>query len=110
VKSAAEATGIVAILVSWPVIRFVLAELDYMLIERHGQERQIVDVLSFDQRHFRAVRGPSGRPFRLLPDDYPAWGPPRSGQFRLTPSSVRRQCGLWATSQGWPSGSTKTPL
>jgi hypothetical protein len=103
---------------------FVLAELDYMLIERHGQEQQlallsevadgayelaefgredieaaavvmkryadlrvgladasivvlaekhgIVDVLTFDQRHFRTMRGPSGRPFRLLPDDYPA--------------------------------------
>jgi predicted nucleic acid-binding protein len=103
---------------------FVLAELDYMLIERLGQGRQlellsqvadgsyelaefgrhdveaaaavmsryadlrvgladasivvlaekhgIVDVLTFDQRHFRAMRGPSGRPFRLLPDDYPA--------------------------------------
>ncbi len=103
---------------------FVLAELDYMLIERHGQEKQLallaqvaegayelaefdrrdveaargvmesyedlrvgladasivvlaerhltVDVLSFDQRHFRAMRGPGGRPFRMLPDDFPA--------------------------------------
>jgi uncharacterized protein len=38
-----------------------------VLAERHG----VVDVLSFDARHFRAMRGPSGRPFRLLPDDYP---------------------------------------
>jgi predicted nucleic acid-binding protein len=30
------------------------------------------DVLSFDHRHFRAMRGPGGRPFRLLPDDLPA--------------------------------------
>ncbi len=103
---------------------FVLAELDYMLSERHGQEKQLamlsqvgdgayelaefgradidaartvmrryedlrvgladasivvlaeknatVDLLSFDQRHFRAMRGPAGRPFRLLPDDRPA--------------------------------------
>lgn len=102
---------------------FVLAELDYMLIERHGQEKQLallaqvvegayelaefgrtdvdaatgvmkayadlrvgladasivvlaekhatVDILSFDRRHFRAMRGPGGRPFRLLPDDFP---------------------------------------
>jgi len=35
---------------------------------RHGTG----DVLTFDRRHFRAVRGPGGRPFRLLPDDYPA--------------------------------------
>jgi predicted nucleic acid-binding protein len=103
---------------------FVLAELDYMLIERHGQEKQLallsqvidgayelaelaradieaaasvmkrysdlrvgladasivvlaerhatVDVLSFDHRHFRAMSGPGGRPFRLLPEDFPA--------------------------------------
>ncbi len=103
---------------------FVLAELDYMLIERLGQERQLdllaqvvdgsyelaefgrhdveaavavmnryaglrvgladasivvlaekhstPDVLTFDHRHFRAMRGPGGRPFRLLPDDLPA--------------------------------------
>ena len=27
------------------------------------------DLLSLDERHFRAVRGPNGRPFRLLPAD-----------------------------------------
>lgn len=37
-----------------------------VLAERHGS----VDLLSFDRRHFRAMRGPGGRPFRLLPDDY----------------------------------------
>jgi len=103
---------------------FILAELDYMLIERHGQEKQLAllsqvidgayelaefgradveaarvvmgkyedlrvgladasivvlaerhmttDLLSFDHRHFRVMRGPGGRPFRLLPDDFPA--------------------------------------
>lgn len=103
---------------------FVLAELDYMLGERHGQDAQLAmlgevaegayeladfgrpevdaaaavirryadlrigladasivvladkhettDLLTFDARHFRAMRGPGGRPFRLLPDDYPA--------------------------------------
>ena len=39
-----------------------------VLAERHGS----TDVLTFDHRHFRAMRGPGGRPFRLLPDDYPA--------------------------------------
>lgn len=103
---------------------FVLAELDYMLIERHGQKHQLAllaevidgayelaefgradverasavmrqygdlrvgladasivvlaerhdtpDILTFDHRHFRAMRGPGGRPFRILPDDFPA--------------------------------------
>lgn len=27
------------------------------------------DVLTLDERHFRAVRGPGGRPFRILPAD-----------------------------------------
>jgi hypothetical protein len=39
-----------------------------VLAERHGS----TDVLTFDRRHFRAMRGPGGRPFRLLPDDFPA--------------------------------------
>jgi uncharacterized protein len=39
-----------------------------VLAERHGT----ADVLTFDQRHFRAMSGPGGRPFRLLPDDFPS--------------------------------------
>lgn len=30
------------------------------------------DLLTLDQRHFRAVTAPDGRPFRLLPADAPA--------------------------------------
>jgi len=36
-----------------------------VLSERHA----CVDILTLDQRHFRAVTGRSGRPFRLLPLD-----------------------------------------
>jgi predicted nucleic acid-binding protein len=36
-----------------------------VLAERHA----IFDVLTLDERHFRAVRGPGGRPFRILPAD-----------------------------------------
>ena len=39
-----------------------------VLAERHNTH----DILTLDRRHFRAMRGPGGRPFRLLPDDYPA--------------------------------------
>ncbi|CAN5161921.1 type II toxin-antitoxin system toxin ribonuclease C26 [soil metagenome] len=28
------------------------------------------DILTLDERHFRAMRGPQGRPFRLLPADH----------------------------------------
>lgn len=39
-----------------------------VLAKKHGT----IDVLGFDARHFRVMRGPADRPFRLLPDDYPA--------------------------------------
>jgi len=34
-----------------------------------ADRNQCLDVLTLDQRHFRTVRGPGGRPFRLLPFD-----------------------------------------
>lgn len=36
-----------------------------VLAERYAT----LDILTLDERHFRAVRGPGGRPFRLLPTD-----------------------------------------
>jgi predicted nucleic acid-binding protein len=36
-----------------------------VLAERHST----ADILTLDQRHFRALIGPRGRPFRLLPAD-----------------------------------------
>jgi predicted nucleic acid-binding protein len=36
-----------------------------VLATRYG----VRDVLTLDERHFRAMRGPGGRPFRLLPAD-----------------------------------------
>ena len=36
-----------------------------VLADRHGA----TDILTLDQRHFRAVRGRAGRNFRLLPAD-----------------------------------------
>jgi predicted nucleic acid-binding protein len=36
-----------------------------VLAARYG----IRDLLTLDERHFRAVRGPGGRPFRILPSD-----------------------------------------
>ncbi len=36
-----------------------------VLAERHA----VRDLLTLDERHFRAVRGPHGRPFRILPAD-----------------------------------------
>lgn len=36
-----------------------------VLAERYGT----LDLLTLDERHFRAVKGPHGRPFRILPAD-----------------------------------------
>ena len=36
-----------------------------VLAERHATQ----DILTLDERHFRAVTTPSGQPFRLLPSD-----------------------------------------
>jgi predicted nucleic acid-binding protein len=36
-----------------------------VLAERHGT----LDILTLDERHFRAIAGPGGRPFRILPAD-----------------------------------------
>lgn len=36
-----------------------------VIAERHG----CADLLTLDERHFRAVRGPGDRPFHLLPAD-----------------------------------------
>ena len=36
-----------------------------VLANHHGT----LDILTLDERHFRVLRGPQGRPFRLLPGD-----------------------------------------
>ncbi len=38
-----------------------------VLANRYG----VRDLLTLDEHHFRALRGPGGRPFRLLPADVP---------------------------------------
>ena len=38
-----------------------------VLSERH----RVFDLLTLDERHFRAVLGPGGKPFRVLPADMP---------------------------------------
>jgi predicted nucleic acid-binding protein len=36
-----------------------------VIASRYG----VRDLLTLDERHFRAMRGPRGRPFRILPAD-----------------------------------------
>ncbi len=52
-------------------LRIGLADASIVVL---AEKHQTTDVLTFDSRHFRAMCGPGGRPFRLLPDDYQAGG------------------------------------
>jgi uncharacterized protein len=54
------------VLSAYPSLDLGLADASIVVLAaRHGT----LDVLTLDERHFRALRGPKGRPFRLLPAD-----------------------------------------
>ena len=54
------------IMVQYADLRISLADAsNVVLANRHDT----LDVLTLDERHFRALRGPGGRPFRILPAD-----------------------------------------
>lgn len=63
-----EVEGAIAVMKRYEDLRVGVADASIVVLaEKHAT----VDLLSFDFRHFRAMRGPGGRPFRLLPDDLP---------------------------------------
>lgn len=63
---AADVAAAVAILDRHRDLDLGLADASIMVLaDRHG----CLDVLTLDQRHFRAVAASAGRPFRLLPQD-----------------------------------------
>jgi uncharacterized protein len=63
IENVAEARRI---MVQYADLRIGLADAsNVVLANRHGT----LDVLTLDERHFRALRGPGGRPFRILPAD-----------------------------------------
>jgi predicted nucleic acid-binding protein len=54
------------IMVQHADLRVSLADAsNVVLADRHDT----LDVLTLDERHFRTLRGPGGRPFRILPAD-----------------------------------------
>ena len=56
----------VAIMDRLPGVNLGLADASIVVLaERH----RVHDVLTLDERHFRVLRGPGGRPFRILPAD-----------------------------------------
>jgi uncharacterized protein len=46
-----------------------LADASIVILAHRYETR---DVLTLDQRHFRTLRGPAARPFRILPADRPS--------------------------------------
>jgi len=64
----ADVAAAVAIIERYADLRLGLADASVVVLaERYA----CCDVLTLDQRHFRAVSGPTGKPFRLLPMDAP---------------------------------------
>ena len=64
--SAADVLAAKALIERDADLRLGLADASVVVLaERYGCQ----DILTLDQRHFRAVRGPHGQPFRLLPFD-----------------------------------------
>jgi hypothetical protein len=63
---AADVAAAERVIVRYADLQLGLADASIVVLAgRYG----VRDVLTFDERHFRAVRGPNGRPFRVLPAD-----------------------------------------
>jgi predicted nucleic acid-binding protein len=62
----ADVNAAVDVLRSYPDLELGLADASILVLAiRHD----CLDLLTLDERHFRALRGPKGQPFRLLPAD-----------------------------------------
>ncbi|HEX9092991.1 MAG TPA: PIN domain-containing protein [Coriobacteriia bacterium] len=64
--AAEDISAVLSILERYPTLELGLADASLAVIaERH----QATEILTLDERHFRVLRGPHGRPFRILPAD-----------------------------------------
>jgi predicted nucleic acid-binding protein len=62
----ADIAAAIAVINRYATLNLGLADASLVVL---AERYQCVDILTLDQRHFRTVLGPSGRPFRLLPFD-----------------------------------------
>src|SRR4051812_38049241 len=63
---AADVAAARRVLAKYSTLNLGIADASIVVIaERHG----VRDVLTLDERHFRALRGGKNRPFRILPAD-----------------------------------------
>ena len=64
--SVADVAAAISVIERYADLNLGLADASIVVLaERH----ECYDVLTLDQRHLRAISGPKGRPFRLLPFD-----------------------------------------
>ncbi len=63
---AADVAAAVSIIGQYSDLKLGLADASIVVL---ASRYQCLDVLTLDQRHFRAVRGPGGAPFRIHPFD-----------------------------------------
>ena len=61
-----DVAAAIAVIEQYADLRLGLADASIVVL---AQRYQCLDVLTLDQRHFRAVLGQRGSPFRLLPHD-----------------------------------------
>lgn len=64
--TAGDVAAAIEIIERYAALELGLADASLMVL---AARHQCLDILTLDQRHFRAVLGPGGRPFRLLPYD-----------------------------------------
>lgn len=64
--AAADVAEAVAVIDQYQDLALGLADASLVVLSRR---HDVTDVLTLDERHFRALRGARGRPFRILPAD-----------------------------------------
>jgi uncharacterized protein len=64
--AAEDVAAALTVLEHYPTLELGLADASLLVLaERH----RVSEILTLDERHFRALRGPNGGPFRILPAD-----------------------------------------
>jgi predicted nucleic acid-binding protein len=64
--NAADVAAAISVISRYEDLELGLADASLVVL---AERYDVSDMLTLDERHFRAVRGPGGRPFRLLPAD-----------------------------------------
>jgi predicted nucleic acid-binding protein len=63
---AADIAASERVIAKYAALEIGLADASILVL---GERYRVREILTLDERHFRPMRGPGGRPFRLLPAD-----------------------------------------